>query len=79
MLFKTGDMFEMSGRQQYKVLFATEEYFICCPVGKIMARNGVFVDIGSPKTYSNKGSLLEKDWIQKIDTYDCIYLKVKEL
>ena len=86
MLFTVGDMFEVAGSKQYKVLLATEDYFICCkctPEGEnnLSGSYPAFIDIREVKTYSNKGNLESKYWVKRIDTYDGTYprYQVEEL
>ena len=79
MLFKQGDIFEMSGGKHHKVLFANDDFFICCPIAKDDGRRGNIVCINHPETYSNKGNLEEKYWIKKISPYGGTYQEGREL
>jgi hypothetical protein len=78
MLFEAGDIFEVSGARCYKVIIATADFFICCPIVQRVDRTKEpyeaipVVDINQPQTFSNEGSLEEFYWIKKIDAYDCI-------
>jgi hypothetical protein len=78
MLFKKGDVFEKHGKGHYHVIFANDDFFICCPVHLMQGEVPQFW-VNHPETYSNKGSLEDKYWIKKIDAYAGIYSEGKEL
>ena len=78
MLFKKGDSFEKHGKGHYHVIFANDDFFICCPVNHIKGEVPVFC-VHNPETFSNKGLLAEKYWVKKIDAYAGIYSEGKEL
>ena len=79
MLFKQGDIFEMTGKRDYKVLYATEEFFICCPIAKDDGRRGNIICINYPETFSNEGTLEEKYWVKKKNPYGGTFQEAKLL
>ncbi|MCL2264197.1 MAG: hypothetical protein FWC08_13360 [Defluviitaleaceae bacterium] len=72
-LFKAGDAFEVTGSHQYTVIYATDEYFICCRVVYLHhGSNEKAFMVSEPHTCSNKGVLADKYWIKKINPFKSI-------
>lgn len=76
MKFNKGDFFEISGKEQYKVIFADEEIFVFCPVVKSAISTSSklvghpVVNLNVAKVSSNKEEDLKNMyWIKKIGAY----------
>ncbi|MFT9496334.1 hypothetical protein [Anaerosolibacter sp.] len=86
MLFQKGDFFEVSGKKHFKVIYADENIFICCPIhfgnyGRNIPKglHDRTLCLTSPAVFSNRSSLEGKYWIKKIDAYECAEIEVPEL
>jgi len=78
-LFEKGDMFELAGKSDYKVIFANDDYFVCCPVSQATKERGVEFLTHLPEIYSNKGLLHEKYWVKRLEPYGGAFQEVRVL